>query len=105
MAAAVRAIRAKKRRSRNANANADDDSFASEVGSFSESTSFSRAHTRKLAATHVAGFGQISTHWGRILPYQANVMAIYITPYVTWSVASVIIGNFLAIILEKEFDP
>jgi len=39
------------------------------------------------------------------LPYQREVRAIYTNPIVVWSVAAVIIGNFIVNILEKEYDP
>ena len=39
------------------------------------------------------------------LPYQREVRAIYTNPIAVWSVAAVIIGNFIVNILEKEYDP
>jgi len=41
----------------------------------------------------------------RPLPYQAEVRSFYLHPVVVWSVASVIIANFVVNILEKEYDP
>ena len=42
---------------------------------------------------------------GRPLPYQAEVRHYYTNPIVVWTVASVILGNFVVNILEKEYDP
>ena len=39
------------------------------------------------------------------LPYQSEVRLFYTHPAVVWSVASIIIGNFVVNILEKELDP
>ena len=41
----------------------------------------------------------------RPLPYQAKVREAYCNPIVVWTVAAVIIGNFIVNILEKEYDP
>jgi len=41
----------------------------------------------------------------RPLPYQAKVREAYCNPIVVWTVATVIIGNFIVNILEKEYDP
>lgn len=54
---------------------------------------------------YVLGYGYISPHFGRILPYQAEACALYNAQVVTWTVAAVIVGNFFAIIAEKELDP
>jgi len=45
------------------------------------------------------------TGYGRPLPYQKEVREAYMHPVVVWSVAVVIIGNFVVNILEKEYDP
>jgi len=42
---------------------------------------------------------------GRPLPYQAEVRHYYTNPIVVWTVAAVILGNFVVNILEKEYDP
>ena len=55
----------------------------------------------------VKDYGYISPHWfgGQHLPYQVNACRLYNTQAVTWSVAGVILFNFLAIIMEMEVDP
>jgi len=55
----------------------------------------------------VKGYGRLSLHWPRktLLPYQLEACKFYNTGLVTWGVAAVIIGNFLAICYEKEIDP
>jgi len=45
------------------------------------------------------------TGYGRPLPYQKEVREAYMHPIVVWSVAVVIVGNFVVNILEKEYDP
>ena len=41
----------------------------------------------------------------RPLPYQKEVRAAYTNPIVVWTVAAIIMANFIINILEKEYDP
>ena len=41
----------------------------------------------------------------KTLPYQREVRRIYMHPVVVWSVALIIIANFIINIMEKEIDP
>jgi len=51
-------------------------------------------------------FGHIGMHFGMwYAPKQVKVMRFYMNPIFTWFVAAVIIFNFIAIIIEKEYDP
>ena len=107
MAAAVKAIRKKRVRERREREEYGDEGPPMPIERRKPTASF-KARARRERLDHfpvVEGFGRISPILGKIRWKQAEVCAMYNTPAVTWSVASVIIGNFLAIIVEKEIDP
>merc|ERR550514_1213710 len=62
-----------------------------------EISSALKKHAKKLERERwpkVAGYGHISPHCGRLLPFQLQVCQFYNTGFITWGVAFVIIGNF-----------
>ena len=113
MAAAVRAIRARKRKERRSHERANkspqegnelaEDSKDTGVGHGVMSDSGRAAEERDFPV--LPGFGRLSGHFGRMRPLQVQVFKLYNTPHVTWFIASIILANFFAIIVEKEFDP
>ena len=109
MAAAVKAIRKKHKREKARREGAEEYDDEPPSRSFVQrqriTTRQQRIEAIRATWPVVEGFGRISPIFGRIWWKQAEVCALYNTPAVTWSVASVIIGNFLAIIVEKEIDP
>ena len=105
MAAAVRAIRVRKRKERQRAGARRPQTSPLAQGEAAENELAEDSKADKRVFPYVEGVGRISGHWGRVLPLQVQVCKLYNTPHVTWFIAAVILANFFAIIVEKEFDP
>ena len=114
MAAAVLAIRSRKRAEAEEEADMEKQFARTGVVQESKKDKAKRKYEEaQLDKEHkdpdvfVKDYGYISPHWfgGQHLPYQVNACRLYNTQAVTWSVAGVILFNFLAIIMEMEVDP
>ena len=114
MAAAVLAIRSRKRAEAEEEADMEKEFARTGVVQESKKDQAKRKYEEaQLEKEHkdpdvfVKNYGYISPHWfgGKFLPYQVNACRLYNTQAVTWSVAGVILFNFLAIIMEMEVDP